>query len=113
MENQSAVARAPREKNRVPFGAGAYCDVFQTDQIKCGVLTVPAGRKAGYDAGHVDIDEVFYIAEGEATIEFPGLGKTAVAKAGEFVLIPRSQAHVVSNRKEQDLKLVYASCEKV
>lgn len=95
------------EQKKMPFGSGYYADVGKTDQLAFGELHVPPHSKAGMDAGHPGADEVFYIAEGTARIAFPESGEQEIAKQGQYIMMPRGQAHEVSNIGESNLKLLY------
>lgn len=98
---------AARPENKITFGDGFYIDVAQTNQIKAGELHVPPKGKAGYDAGHIDADEVFYVAKGDVCVYFPQSGKRETVKCGNYIFMPRGLPHQVFNESDESAKILY------
>ncbi len=92
------------------FGDGRTFACGETDQLSFGILELPAGMTAGYDAGHKNADEIFFAVCGEALINYPTQDKLVHLAENEFTLIFRDLPHVVSNPGTKTLKLLYATC---
>ncbi|WP_040197393.1 cupin domain-containing protein [Candidatus Soleaferrea massiliensis] len=92
------------------FGDSEIYRAVQTDQIGCGLLKLEPGGTAGYDAGHQNADEVFYIVKGTARIHYPDTGRSVILHESEFIMNYRDRPHVVSNPGDETLILLFACC---
>jgi mannose-6-phosphate isomerase-like protein (cupin superfamily) len=92
---------------RIGFGAGYYMDIAKTDQVNLGELYVPARSTAGYDGGHDEADEVFFIKKGTAVIEFPESGEKETVEEGHYIFMSRGKAHVVHNDGDTEMALIF------
>ncbi|RFU96100.1 cupin domain-containing protein [Sphaerochaeta halotolerans] len=97
----------PNYKESRDFGDGKVLDIIATDQLLAGELELPPYSKAGYDGGHEDADEVFFVYQGIAKIEFPSLNQSQVVHTGSYIMMPRGIPHVVHNTEDEVLKLTY------
>ena len=101
------------KKTDVPmmkFGESALFIVGETDQLAFGIIELEVGKEAGYDAGHKNADEVFYLVSGTAKISYPTTGESVTVAPGEFTLIHRSLPHVIANVGDDFMKLLFACC---
>ncbi len=103
---------SPASAVKNEFGEGYYQVVIETDQISCGEIHVPPHAKAGYDAGHQDADEVFFVVSGTATVHFPNSGEAEDVPAGCYIMMPRSTPHTVANNTDQALTLTFSCVKK-
>ena len=94
------------------FGEGVVFNVAITDKISAGLLKIPAGQQAGYDKGHPNADEIFYIINGIAKVHFPVSGKAEQVEKGKFILMPRGLPHLVENVGEDEVILLWACAPK-
>ncbi len=92
------------------FGDAQLFACGETDQLSFGVLELPAGKTAGYDAGHKNADEIFYVISGEAVLTYPTTEETVRLKTDDFTLVHRDIPHIVSNPGDGALKFLYATC---
>lgn len=97
----------PNQSRSKEFGKGLVLDMIQTDQLISGQLTLSPHSTAGFDAGHDGVDEVFFVHKGNAVIEFPSLNESQVVHTGNYIMMPRGVPHVVHNREEVELTLIY------
>lgn len=97
----------PLDWKNVPFGDGYYKTIIDTDQVNCGELFILSHGKGGYDSGHIDADEVFYIKKGTATIRFPESNENADVSEGCYIMMPRSQPHIIFNNTDDKLFLIF------
>lgn len=92
------------------FGDSVIYRALKTDQFESGLLCLEPGKTAGYDGGHKNADELFYVVEGTAWVEYPATGKQVLVKQGELIVNDRDLPHVVSNPGTEPLKLLFVCC---
>ena len=98
------------ETELIEFGDADLFIVGQTDMLAFGVIDVPVGKAAGYDPGHKNADEMFYIVTGTAKIDYPTTGATVTVGAGEFTQVYRTIPHTITNVGDVPLKVVFGTC---
>ena len=100
----------PMEKVWERFGDSVVYRALKTDQFESGLLCLEPGKTAGYDAGHKNADELFYVVEGTACVEYPASGKKVLVNQGDLIVNDRDLPHVVSNPGNTPLKLLFVCC---
>ena len=95
------------------FGDLVCRDYFETPKITSGIVTIPPGGKGDNDPGHKDADEVFTVCSGTIIVIFPGMDKEVELKAGDAVLVPPDEAHIVENRTKEEAVFVYTGAPKL
>lgn len=63
--------------------------------------------------GHKDADEVFTVCSGTIIVIFPGMDKEVELKAGDAVLVPPDEAHIVENRTKEEAVFVFTGAPKL
>jgi quercetin dioxygenase-like cupin family protein len=104
---------APAAISVVPAGAGVPVDVLgapiaimsagRRDQLFFVDHPVPDGYRVPLHV-HEDEDELFYVLEGELTLE--SAAGEARARAGSFVHLPRGVAHGFSNQSGAPVRML-------
>ena len=82
---------------------------FWTDRMLFCVSEIPAGRRTPLDPGHKDADEAIYLVSGTLVVEFPNLGRCEKLKAGDSILIPQDEPHIMFNPGDIVAKSVVAT----
>ena len=83
---------------RVLMAADEMASVyFWTDRLVFSVSQIPPGGRSSEDPGHKAADEIAYVVQGELVVEFPNLQRWERLSAGEAILIPQDEPHVVVN----------------
>ena len=70
---------------------------FWTDRMLFCISEIPPGRRTPLDPGHKDADEAIYLVSGTLVLEFPNLGRCEKLKAGDSILIPQDEPHIMYN----------------
>ena len=79
---------------------------FWTDRLITCVSEIPPGGRSGVDPGHKDVDETFYVVSGTLVMEFPNLGRCEKLNAGDSILIPQDEPHIMFNPGENVVRSV-------
>jgi len=82
---------------------------FWTDRMIFCVSEIPPGGRSMVDPGHKDADEVFYVVNGTLVMEFPNSGRCEKLKAGDSIIIPQDEPHVMFNPGDSIVRSVVAT----
>lgn len=106
-QQAQSIVRSPGEGRDIPLGVAGVVTLKAVGDETGGTLSVYEFIMPPRTAGpplhlHGNMDEVFYVLEGEST--FLVDGETKTAPAGSFVFIPRGIAHTFWNESELPVK---------
>ena len=88
--------------NGIRYKAGLSGKNVGAKQLSMNVATIPPGGVA-YAHIHVDFEVMLYILEGRVRHEYgPGLSKSIVNEAGDFIFIEPGVPHEVCNISDTD-----------
>lgn len=77
---------------------GEFVRLYLDDpRLQFSVAEMLPGARGPMDPGHQDAHEVAYVIRGELAIEFPELGVTLRAHAGDAIIIPAGVSHLPLN----------------
>jgi len=82
---------------------------FWTDRLLFCLSELPPGGKSPRDPGHKDADEAYYILKGTLVMEFPALNRCEKLYAGDSILVPQDQPHIMINPGEETTISVVAT----
>jgi quercetin dioxygenase-like cupin family protein len=79
-----------------------YCD----DRIRCGKLTLPAGRESQSESGPAE--RTLFVEGGSLSVNLTGTGKSLLARPGEVVFLPPWTEHSLQAIGEEAVTALFA-----
>ncbi len=91
-----------RQWNNIRYKTGMSAKNVGSQKLSMNVATIPPGGVA-YAHIHVDFEVMLYILEGHVRHDYgPGLSKTLLNEAGDFIFIEPGVPHEVFNISDTD-----------
>jgi mannose-6-phosphate isomerase-like protein (cupin superfamily) len=86
-----------------------HCRLYvNTGKILFGTSTLLPGKRGAVDTGHVQGDEVFYVAKGCVLCFFPHQDLHTELEKGDIVVIPPGEPHQLVNASSSEAVICWA-----
>jgi mannose-6-phosphate isomerase-like protein (cupin superfamily) len=102
--------RVVRKRDARNFLEGdEHCRLYvNTGKLLFGTSTLLPGKRGAVDTGHVQGDEVFYVARGRVQCFFPNKDRHTELEEGDIVVIPPGEPHQLVNASRVEAVICWA-----
>lgn len=98
-----------KDEVKVSMEGEELCRYYvKTSEIVFGSSTLEPGKKGAIDPGHKNGEEIFFVAEGKVTCNFPRSKTKRELNEGDIVIIPKTEPHELHNLSEKPALVIWA-----
>jgi mannose-6-phosphate isomerase-like protein (cupin superfamily) len=96
------------ESKEIPDICGKVLELINQDNSNCRLMSIATifldPGKSSTPHLHKEMEEIYYIIEGEGVIEIDG--QTNIVKSGHAILLPIGSKHMITNTGQKVMKFI-------